>query len=155
MLKLLSSRMLFCHLMLQPMLTAVLENLFSVDPILHSAVLVDWPQLAPNNDVPFESLQHPQGCGESSGNGTAEAAAQASAVPYHLLHQSSGHSMTSTTTDQHPSLRQINTRKRASSLAAASPKYTLHTLSLACISANNLDLKLCTLSFALSHCQPP
>ena len=32
-------------------LMAVLENLCSVDPILHSAVLVNWSQLAPNNDV--------------------------------------------------------------------------------------------------------
>ena len=44
--------------------------------------------------------------------------------------------MTSTTIDQHPSLRQINTRKRASSLAAASPRYASHSLSLACISAS-------------------
>ena len=142
-LKLLFSCVFFCYLMLQLMLTAVLENLFVVDPILHSAVLVNWPQLAPNYGVSLYCLQHPQGCGESSGAGTADAAAQASPVPYHLLHQSSGTSMTSTTLDQHPSLRQINTRKRASSLAAASPRYTSQPL---------ISLHFCLLSVKV--CRP-
>lgn len=89
-------------------------------PVARPVLQQDLPNALPS--LLTSSLKALQGCGESSGAGTAEAAAQASPVPYHLLHQSSGTSMTSTTLDQHPSLRQINTRKRASSLAAASPR---------------------------------
>ncbi|KAL0039756.1 hypothetical protein WJX77_006974 [Trebouxia sp. C0004] len=88
-------------------------------PVARPVLQQDLPNALP--PLLTSSLKALQGCGESSGTGTAEAVAQASPLPYHLLHQSSGTSMTSTTTDQHPSLRQINTRKRASSLAAASP----------------------------------
>ena len=45
-------------------------------------------------------------------------------MPY-LLHQSSGTSAASPMTEQQASLRRINTRKRATSITAASPRQAL------------------------------
>ena len=67
-----------------------------------------------------------QGYDESSGVGAVEIAGSPSGqpvpLPYHLLHQNSSTSMTSASTDQQAGLRHINTRKRASSFTAASPR---------------------------------
>ena len=65
-----------------------------------------------------------QGNGETSG-AAAQAGSplgQVEALPPHLLHQSSGTSAASASMEQQPGLRHINTRRRASSISAASPR---------------------------------
>ena len=61
--------------------------------------------------------------------GASSPTEQAEALPYHLLHQASGTSMPSAATspisEQQASLRHINTRKRPTSISAASPRQAL------------------------------
>ncbi|KAL3143339.1 hypothetical protein ABBQ38_002174 [Trebouxia sp. C0009 RCD-2024] len=67
-----------------------------------------------------------QGCGETCGTASVQAAAgptgHAEPLPYHLLHQSSGTSAASGLTEHQAGLRHINTRKRANCITAASPR---------------------------------
>lgn len=67
-----------------------------------------------------------QGCVETCGTAGVQAAAGATgpaeALPYHLLHQSSGTSAGSALTEHQAGLRHINTRKRATCFTVASPR---------------------------------
>lgn len=70
-----------------------------------------------------------QGSGETSGTGRIQAVGSPTGhtegLPYYLLHQSSATSAGSGMTEQQAGLRHINTRKRATSFTAASPRQAL------------------------------
>ena len=88
-----------------------------------------------------------QRSGETPGTASIQAAGSPTghtdALPYHLLHQSSGTSAASGMTEHQNGLRHVNTRKRVTCFTAASPRQALdqrlvvfRNVSLAC----NTDL---------------
>ena len=70
-----------------------------------------------------------QRSGETSGIASIQAAGSPTghtdALPYHLLHQSSGTSAASGMTEHQTGLRHVNTRKRVTCFTAASPRQAL------------------------------
>lgn len=70
-----------------------------------------------------------QRSGETSGSASIQAAGSPTghtdALPYHLLHQSSGTSAASGMTEHQTGLRHVNTRKRVTCFTAASPRQAL------------------------------
>lgn len=95
-------------------------------PVARPVLQQELPNVLPALLTPTSKAA--QGYDESSGVGAVEIAGSPSGqpvpLPYHLLHQNSSTSMTSASTDQQAGLRHINTRKRASSFTAASPRAT-------------------------------